>query len=391
MERDHIVSILRQAPTPAYVVHLGELEKNLRLLDHLQQASGATILLALKGFAMFDVFPLLSRYLRGVCASGPHEARLGAEEFGQQVHSFAPAFSENDLRTCLRYSHHVVLNSFNQWERFRPLIENAPRRVSVGLRVNPEVSTGSVPLYDPCSPDSRLGIRRSEFEGRDLEGIEGLHFHTLCEQNSDALEETLNGFEARFAAFLPRLKWVNFGGGHHITRPGYDRERLVRLIRRFRETYSLEVFLEPGEAVALNTGLLVSEVLDILPREKPVAILDTSVTAHMPDVLEMPYRPEVIDGYSPGLKPFTYQLGGMTCLAGDVIGDWSFEHPLAIGDRLAFTDMAHYTMVKNTTFNGIQLPAIASYDPQSDTLSVLRSFDYFDYRNRLGSLLKTSS
>ena len=391
MERNHLVSILRQAPSPAYVVHLGELEKNLGILNAVQEASGATILLALKGFAMLDVFPLLSRSLKGVCASGPHEARLGAEEFGGQVHAFSPAFSEADLRTCLRYSHHLVLNSFTQWERFRPLIAAAPRPLSVGLRVNPEVSTGSVPLYDPCSPDSRLGIRRSEFEGRDLDGIEGLHFHTLCEQNSDALEETLRGFEERFGAFLPRMKWVNFGGGHHITRPGYDRERLVRLIRHFRETYALEVFLEPGEAVALNTGLLVSEVLDILPREKPVAILDTSVTAHMPDVLEMPYRPGIIDGYNPGEKPYTYQLGGMTCLAGDVIGEWSFEHPLAVGDRLAFTDMAHYTMVKNTTFNGIQLPAIASYNPQTDELCVHRSFDYLDYRNRLGSLPKRSS
>lgn len=391
MERDHLVSILRQAPSPAYVVHLGELEENLRLLDEVQQASGATVLLALKGFAMLDVFPLLSRYLSGVCASGPHEARLGAEEFGGQVHAFSPAFNEADLRRCLRYCHHLVLNSFDQWERFRPLIEAAPLRVSVGLRVNPEVSTGTVPLYDPCSPDSRLGIRRNEFEGKDLEGIEGLHFHTLCEQDSDALEETLAGFEQRFGEFLPRMKWVNFGGGHHITRPGYDRERLVRLVKRFRETYALKVFLEPGEAVALNTGLLITEVLDILPRKRPVAILDTSVTAHMPDVLEMPYRPGIIDGYGPGEKPFTYQLGGMTCLAGDVIGDWSFEHPLAVGDRLAFTDMAHYTMVKNTTFNGIQLPAIASYAPQTDTLSVHRSFDYFDYRNRLGSLPKPAS
>jgi len=384
MERDEIVSILRQSPSPAYVVHLGKLEDNLKVLDEVQQASGATILLALKGFAMFGVFPVIRKYLKGVCASGPHEAQLGAEEFKGEVHSFAPAFKEEDLLTCLRYSRHLVLNSYAQWKRFRPLIERNENRVSVGLRVNPEVSTGTVPLYDPCAPGSRLGILRSEFAGQSLEGIDGLHFHTLCEQNSDALERTLAGFETRFGEFLPHMKWVNFGGGHHITRSDYDRDRLIRLIRTFRETHGVEVFLEPGEAIALNTGLLVTEVLDILPRTLPIAILDTSVTAHMPDVLEMPYRPGLVDGFDPGERQFTYQLGGMTCLAGDVIGEWSFANPLCPGQRLAFTDMAHYTMVKNTTFNGIQLPAIATYDPDADAVRVLRDFGYPDYRNRLG-------
>lgn len=384
MERDDIVSILRQSPSPAYVVHLGELEKNLRILGEIQEKSGATILLALKGFAMFGVFPLVRQYLKGICASGPHEARLGAEEFKGQVHTFAPAFKDDDMAVCLEHSHHIVFNSFAQWKHHRPAIEACGRRISVGLRVNPEVSTGTVPLYDPCAPNSRLGILRSEFEGESLEGIEGLHFHTLCEQNSDALEATLEGFEERFSTFIPRLKWVNFGGGHHITRSDYDRERLVRLVRQFRETYGVQVFLEPGEAVALNTGLLITEVLDILPRDTPIAILDTSVTAHMPDVLEMPYRPGIIDGHGPGEKAHTYQLGGMTCLAGDVIGNWSFEQPLKPGDRLAFTDMAHYTMVKNTTFNGIQLPAIATFDPETRTVNTLRAFGYADYRNRLG-------
>ena len=384
MERDHIVSILRQSPSPAYVVHLGELEKNLKILDEVQQESGATILLALKGFAMFGVFPLIRKYLGGVCASGPHEAKLGAEEFKGQVHSYAAAFKEEDLLECLNHSHHIVFNSFAQWKRFRPLIEASGKKVSIGLRVNPEVSTGSVPLYDPCAPGSRLGILRSEFEENSLEGIEGLHFHTLCEQNSDDLEKTLKGFEQRFGEFLPQLKWVNFGGGHHITRADYDRQRLIRLIKNFREKHGLAVFLEPGEAIALNTGLLVAEVVDVLEREKPLAILDTSVTAHMPDVLEMPYRPGIVGGGNPGEKAHTYTLGGLTCLAGDVIGDWSFDQPLRIGDRLAFTDMAHYTMVKNTTFNGIKLPSIATYDPELDTVEVLRKFDYADYRNRLG-------
>jgi carboxynorspermidine decarboxylase len=384
MERDHLVSILRQSPSPAYVVHLGALRRNLAILDDVQRESGATILLALKGFAMFGVFPLIRRHLRGTCASGPHEARLGAEEFKGVVHTFAAAFKEEDLRQCLRHSHHLVFNSLSQWKRFRPLVEASPRKVSVGLRVNPEVSTGSVPLYDPCAPGSRLGILRSELDESSLDGIEGLHFHTLCEQDSHALEKTLRGFEERFGDFLPRLKWINLGGGHHITRPDYDRRHLVSMITRLRRQYGLEVFLEPGEAVALNTGLLIAEVVDVLHRSPPIAILDTSVTAHMPDVLEMPYRPGIIDGFDPGVKAFTYRLGGLTCLAGDVIGDWSFEHPLEPGDRLAFTDMAHYTMVKNTTFNGIRLPAIATYEPDSDALTVLRRFGYRDYRDRLG-------
>ncbi len=383
MDRDHIVSILRQAPSPAYVVHLGELEKNLAILQEVGEASGAKILMALKGFAMFSTFPLIKRYLSGVCASGPHEARLGAQEFGGSVHTYAAGFKEPDVRECLLHSDHLVFNSFAQWQRFRPLVEASARSVSVGLRVNPEVSTGSVPLYDPCAPGSRLGILADEFRGQSLEGIEGLHFHTLCEQDSDALELTLRGFEQRFGQYLGGLKWVNFGGGHHITRDDYDRERLIRLVRDFKQRYGLDVFLEPGEAVALNTGLLVAEVVDILEREHPVAILDTSATAHMPDVLEMPYRPGIIGAGDPGEKSHTYSLGGMTCLAGDVIGDWSFDEPLRIGDRLAFTDMAHYTMVKNTTFNGIQLPAIAVYEPETDQVRVVREFAYEDYRNRL--------
>jgi carboxynorspermidine decarboxylase len=383
MERDHLVSIPRQSPSPAYVIHLGKLEENLRILADIQEHSGASILLALKGFAMFGVAPIIRKYLKGTCASGAHEARLGAEEFGGEVHTFSTAFKEDDLRDCLKFSDHLIFNSFEQWKRYRSVVEDSGQTVSVGLRVNPEVSTGAVPLYDPCAPGSRLGILRNEFEGESLEGIEGLHFHTLCEQNSDDLEKTMAGFEERFEEFILHMKWVNFGGGHHITRPDYDRDLLIRLIRYFQDKYQVEVFLEPGEAIALNTGLLVTEVVDILNRELPVAILDTSVTAHMPDVLEMPYRPEIIGGGDAREKAYTYRLGGMTCLAGDVIGDWSFDEPLKVGDRLAFTDMAHYTMVKNTTFNGVKLPDIATYDPQTDHLEVIREFGYSDYRNRL--------
>ncbi|MEX0322551.1 MAG: carboxynorspermidine decarboxylase [Puniceicoccaceae bacterium] len=383
MERDHLVSILRQSPSPAYVVHLGKLEDNLKILEAVQEQSGATILLALKGFSMFGVAPIVRKYLKGTCASGLHEARLGAEEFGGEVHTFSTAFKEKDLIDCLHYSNHIIFNSFDQWKRYRKLIHDCGKEISIGLRVNPEVSTGAVPLYDPCAEGSRLGILSDEFKGEPLDGIDGLHFHTLCEQNSDDLEKTLAGFEERFGDFIPGLRWLNFGGGHHITRPDYDRDLLIRLIQYFKEKYEVEIYLEPGEAVALDTGILVSEAVDILQRDLPVAILDTSVSAHMPDVLEMPYRPGIIGGAEPGEKPFTYRLGGMTCLAGDVIGDWSFDQPLKVGDRLAFTDMAHYTMVKNTTFNGVKLPDIATYDPQSDQLKVIREFGYADYRNRL--------
>jgi carboxynorspermidine decarboxylase len=254
MERDHIVSVLRQSPSPAYVVHLGKLEDNLRILADVQDRSGATILLALKGFAMFGVFPLISRYLSGTCASGPHEARLGAEEFKGTVHTFAAGFKEADVVESLKHSDHLIFNSFAQWKRFRPLVESSEKRVSVGLRVNPEVSTGSVPLYDPCSPGSRLGILASEFAGESLDGIEGLHFHTLCEQNSDALEITLEGFEKRFAEYIPQMKWINFGGGHHITRDDYDQDLLIDLVRGFKNRHGVDVYLEPGEAIALNTA-----------------------------------------------------------------------------------------------------------------------------------------
>lgn len=384
MERDELVSLGSQSPSPAYVLHLGRFRKNLECLREVREASGATILLALKGFASFGIFPLLRRYLDGVCASGEHEARLGREHFGGEVHTFAPAFRRDEFPIVLDCSDHVVFNSVAQWSHFRPELEARPHPPAAGLRVNPEVSTGKVPLYDPCQPNSRLGIRAGELKEEDLDGISGLHFHTLCEQDSDALELTLAGFEERFGRFLHRLEWINFGGGHHITRPDYDREHLVRLIRDFRTRHNLRVYLEPGEAVALDAGFLVSEVLDILPREHPIAILDTSVTAHMPDVLEMPYRPGIVGGFPPGEKTHTYQLGGLTCLAGDVLGDWSFEEPLKVGDRLLFTDMAHYTMVKNTTFNGVPLPAIACYDPETDKLRVLRKFGYRDYRDRLG-------
>ena len=383
MEHQDLVKITAQAPSPCFVVHLGLLRRNLQILDSVQQLTGAKILLALKGFAMFSTFPLLRKYLHGICASSPDEAQLGREEFGREVHSFAPAFSDADMETLIALSDHIVFNSFSQWKKHRDRVQASDRKIECGLRINPEVSTGKVAIYDPCSPGSRLGIRRSQFDGESLDGIDGLHFHTLCEQNSDDLEKTLEGVEAKFGEFLPQMKWLNFGGGHHITRDDYDIDRLCRLIEHFRDRYDLQIYLEPGEAVALNTGVLVASVLDIVEAETPVAILDTSAQAHMPDVLEMPYRPAIVGGGDPGEKPHTYRLGGMTCLAGDVIGDWSFDAPLKPGDRLVFLDMGHYSMVKTTTFNGIRLPSIATYDPQAEVVEVVRTFGYEDYRNRL--------
>ena len=382
MTRLHVEEMTRLAPSPAFVVDLGRLRHNLAILDEVQKRSGARILLALKAFSMWSVFPIIRETLHGVCASSPWEARLGMEEFGGEVHSFSAAFKEKDIAELLTTSNHLVFNSFGQLERFRPLWEKAAGRVSIGLRVNPEWSEGHTEIYDPCAPKSRLGIRRADFEGKSLDGVEGLHFHTLCEQLFEPLERTAAVFEERFGEFLPGMKWLNLGGGHHITREGYDIDGLVKLVKHFKGKYGLEVYLEPGEAVAIGTGILVGEVMDVVHNGMAIAILDVSATCHMPDILEMPYRPAIQNGFDPGAKPHTYRLGGPSCLAGDVIGDWSFEQQLQPGDRLAFLDMAHYTMVKTTTFNGIQLPHICTYEPRSGKLEVVRSFGYEDFKSR---------
>ncbi|MEI7816665.1 MAG: carboxynorspermidine decarboxylase [Desulfuromonadales bacterium] len=378
-----IDKILRLAPSPAYVVDLGRLRHNLAILDQVQQRSGAKILLAMKAFSMWSVFPLIGETLHGVCASSPWEAQLGREEFKGEVHSFAAAFKESDVVELLGISNHLVFNSFNQLERFRPLWEKEAGRVSIGLRVNPEHSEGHTEIYDPCAANSRLGIPRAEFEGRTLNGVEGLHFHTLCEQLFEPLERTAKVFEEKFGAFLPGMKWLNFGGGHHITREGYDLDGLVELIKYFKDKYDLEIYLEPGEAVAIGTGILVGEVLDVVNNGMDIAILDLSATCHMPDILEMPYRPDITNGFNPGEKVHTYRLAGASCLAGDVIGDWSFEQPLQPGSRIVFEDMSHYTMVKTTTFNGIQHPHICTFEPDTEELKIVRSFDYHDFKGKL--------
>ncbi len=375
----------QRVPSPCFVVDEAALEENLRTLDGVQRASGAKILLALKAFSMWSLAPLVARYLKGTCASGLHEARLGREEFGGEVHTFSAAYTAADLAEILAISDHVVFNSVAQWERFGALAAAAHARrpgLRFGLRVNPERSEGSRPMYDPSAPHSRLGIPRSQLAGN-LAGISGLHFHTLCEQDFPPLARTVAAFEGKFGEFLPRMEWVNFGGGHHITRAGYQVEDLVRLVRDFRDRHRVEVYLEPGEAVALDAGVLVAEVLDLPWNGMPLAVLDTSATCHMPDVLEVPYRPRILGAGDAGRLEHTYRLGGQTCLAGDVIGDYSFAAPLRVGDRLVFEDMAIYTMVKTTTFNGIGLPAIAIWNSATDALRIVREFGYDAFRSRL--------
>jgi carboxynorspermidine decarboxylase len=377
---------LSQVPSPCHVLHRGLLEQNLRILRSVMDRSGAKIILALKGFAQFSEAKLISKYLVGTTASGIHEALLGREEFCGEVHAYSPAFKDEEFTHLLRVADHISFNSPAQWKRHKAAALAAGRKLSFGLRVNPEHAEVDVELYNPCAAGSRLGTLRSEIKSAaDLDGLEGLHFHTMCQQGSDVLDRTVAAFEAKFGEFIPQLKWVNFGGGHHITREGYDLDRLVRIITGFRQRWGqhIQVYLEPGEAIGIGTGVLVGTVLDLVHNGVDIAIIDISATNHMPDTLEMPYRAEIMDADLPGKLPHTYRLGSVTCLAGDVIGDYSFPSPLKIGQRLVFMDMSHYTFVKNTTFNGVPLPAIASFDPTSGQTQVVRRFGYADYKNRL--------
>ncbi|MBS8271237.1 carboxynorspermidine decarboxylase [Halomonas litopenaei] len=373
-------------PSPCYVVDEVAVERNLAILAEVAEASGAKVLSALKAFSMWHFAPMVSRYLSGTCASGLHEAQLGREHYGGEVHVFGAAYSDADLAEILKIADHVVFNSSAQWRRAQPLVREALARrpgLRFGLRINPEHSEGDVPIYDPCAPGSRLGIPLSELDEQNLDGISGLHFHTLCEHDFPPLERTLAAVEERFGHLLGRMQWVNFGGGHHITRPDYQRDDLIRCVRDFAERHQVQVYLEPGEAVAIGSGVLVTTVLDTSFNALNQAILDTSATCHMPDVLEMPYRPGLLGAGEPGEYPHTYRLGGLTCLAGDVIGDYSFPEPLEIGQKLIFKDMSHYTMVKTTTFNGTRLPAIAVWNSETGELRVIREFGYQDFRERL--------
>lgn len=367
-------------PSPSFVCEQDLLENNLKLLKRVQDEADVNILLALKGFALYSTFDLCKKYLKGCCASGIHEAILAHEEFGGEVHTYSPAFKDEEFDEIVELSNHVVFNSFNQLNQFRQKVIG---KTSIGLRINPEYSSVEVDLYNPCAINSRLGITKANFEEDNLEGVEGLHFHALCEQNVDALEGALAAFEKNFSQYFSKLKWVNFGGGHHITRSDYDVVGLIKLLKEFKLRYPhLKVFLEPGEAVGWKTGYLVATVLDVIENGMNLAILDTSAEAHMPDTLAMPYRADIRNSGIANEKEFTYRLGGNTCLAGDIIGDYSFDKPLKTGDKIILEDMIHYTMVKTTTFNGIKLPSIV-IKVSDDCYQIVNNFGYNEYRSRL--------
>ena len=374
---------LQEVATPAYVIDEKQLIHNLEILKGVQDRTGCSILLAQKAFSMYACYPLIAKYLKGAAASGLFEARLAYEEFPGENHVFNPAFQDKEISELLQYCDHFVFNSVTQWKKFRERALSAHKEY--GIRINPEHYTQDNATYDPCSPLSRLGARISEIQPEELEGLTGFHFHTLCEQGAEPLAETLEAVEEKFGKYLPQLKWINFGGGHHITKEGYNIPLLEKCINRMQEKYGLKVYLEPGEAVALNAGFLITEVLELIEgpeREMPVAILDASAACHMPDVIEMPYRPPLFNSGEEGEKTYSYMLAGATCLAGDNIGIYSFDKPLQCGQRLVFGDMAIYTMVKNNTFNGMALPDIYYVDSQ-DKLKCIKKFAYENFKCRL--------
>jgi carboxynorspermidine decarboxylase len=369
-------------PSPCWLLEETLLKKNLELIQKIKNRTGVKVLLALKGYALWKSFPLIKPYLNGCCASGLHEAKLAHETFAREVHTYSPAFKEEELEEIALISHHLVFNSPAQFKRFATQAKKINPKLTLGLRLNPEYSEAPKEIYNPCGLNSRLGTTRANFDESILEQCDGLHFHALCEQDSDALEHVLNNFEKKFGKYIPQMKWINFGGGHHITRKGYDIEKLIALIRNFKEKYDVEVYLEPGEAIGWETGTLITTVLDIVHNGMDIAILDSSAEAHMPDTIIMPYRADVRGAGKAGEKAHTYRLAGNTCLAGDIMGDYSFDTPLNIGDKVIFEDQMHYTMVKATTFNGIKLPSIA-IEREDGTVEVVREFGYEDFKNRL--------
>ena len=384
---ESLICATEEIRTPFYLVDEALVRKNLEILRDVALRAGCRILLAQKAFSMFYAYPLIRQYLDGTAASGLYEARLGREEFGKETHVFSAAYREDEFDELLGYSDHIVFNTPSQVKKFGDKVKAAGKEA--GLRLNPECSTQEGhAIYDPCAPGSRMGTTAGalnsagDFEREILPYLSGFHFHTLCEQNSDALETTIEAAEEKFGSLLGKVKWINLGGGHHITRDDYDRERLIRLIRRLKEKYGVEVYLEPGEAVVLNAGFLVSSVLETMENGIRIAILDTSAACHMPDVLEMPYRPPLLGSGESGEMPYTYRLGGPTCLSGDCIGDYSFPVPLTPGKRLVFGDMALYTMVKNNTFNGMPLPSIV-WRSESGQNRIVRKFGYEDFKGRL--------
>ncbi len=376
------LEIVKTLPTPCYVVDEKKLIGNLEILKSVENRTGCHVLLAQKCYSTYHTYPLIAQYISGTTASGLFEAKLAHEEMGnRQVHCFSPAYKDEDFDELLDICDHIIFNSFSQWKHFRKKAL-ASKNTEFGLRINPEYSEIETDIYNPCFTNSRLGITLANFEENELEGISGLHFHTMCEQGAETLERTIKEVEKKFGKYMYQMKWINFGGGHHVTRPDYNVDKLVECIQYVKDKYDVQVYIEPGEAVALNAGYLVTTVLDTLKNNMDLAIVDTSAACHMPDVLEMPYRPYIIDSGKPGELPYTYRLGAPTCLAGDIIGDYSFNEPLKIGDKLVFTDMAIYSMVKNNTFNGMPLPSIYLLDKDGNT-KLLKQFGYEDFKSRL--------
>jgi len=369
-------------PSPCWVLEEEKLINNLKIIDYIKRQSGTKILLALKGYALWKSFPILQPYLDGCCASGLHEAQLAHETFQKEVHTYAPAFKKEELEKIARISHHLIFNSPAQFKRFFHQSKSINPKLSLGLRVNPEYSEAPKEIYNPCGLNSRLGTTLENFDENILSECDGLHFHALCEQSADALENVLKHFEEKFGKYIPQMKWINFGGGHHLTRKGYDVEKLIQLIKTFKTKYNVDVYLEPGEAIGWETGTLVTTILDIVHNGMDIAILDSSAEAHMPDTIIMPYRADVMGAGKTNEKKHTYRLAGNTCLAGDIMGDYSFDTPLQIGDKIVFLDQMHYTMVKATTFNGVKLPSIAIQRVNGD-IEVVRKFGYEDFKDRL--------
>lgn len=382
MIRDSFDIDISKIKTPCFITDERLLRRNGEILLKVQKETGCKILLAQKAFSMYSTYPILHDYLAGTTASGLYEARLGKEEFGGEVHIFSPAYTKEDMPEICSISDHIVFNTLNQWQMHKDTVKNSGRNISCGIRVNPEYAEVETDLYNPCIAGSRMGCRADRFTDELFEGLEGIHFHTMCEQNSDVLERTLPHVIEKFDRYLKKCKWVNFGGGHHITRADYDIDKLIQCINLIQDKYGAKVYLEPGEAIALNAGFLITTVLDFVDNGMPAAILDASAACHMPDVLEMPYRPHIIGSGLPNEKAYTYRLGGNTCLAGDIIGDYSFDKPLKAGDKLILCDMAIYSMVKTNTFNGMPLPDIALHHADGTT-EIIKKFTYEDFKCRL--------